>query len=716
VGLAFYQYVTVSMVHALRKQAILTADEISRVLIFPLYTLNDAAAINSAMVYISSGRLYGIRLVSEASGVLFDNLDTTQSFLPPIKRDITNDGGMKLGSMTLVMDDSDVNSAQKTTFIIISSIVLGIIIVYALTLHLLFNRILIKPINRIISGIQQFGNNNFQDKIEEIKYDDLNQMVDGLNTMAQNIHVNQMEILESQKKYSSIFNSSFVAILLCNPQGKVLDVNETARTMLHADSRSDLLGINIEKLFASEYNDNSFNSILDNQETVGLSSRNWQAKYLNEKNSFYIEIAIKRMRLYNDDYLVVNFIDITARKDAEEKLIQAQKMEAIGLLAGGLAHDFNNVLGGITGHASLLKFKHAQNRLTDDDVTSSIEQIEASAMRASNVINRLLTFSKKHSMKPSIVDVNEIVTNVINITGKSIDKSIEVTIKPHTDKALIHADATQIEQVLLNLLVNAAHAMTIMRDQGKAWGGTLSVNVTKITNDDFFRKSHLRASEEEYWCIQVADTGVGINKTDLLKIYVPFYSTKETKQGTGLGLSMVFNIMDKHNGFIDVCSEAGVGSTFNLFLPVYQGSQIEKSTSDKESNLKGDGVILIIDDDDSIRETTKELLVSLGYEVLTAMDGSEGVDVFKSNHSDITTVILDMVMPKLSGKETFLEIKKISLDAKVILVSGFQHDERIQDLMEMGIKAFVQKPFTIEHITEAITQVTQSDKMGSALN
>jgi CheY-like chemotaxis protein len=210
----------------------------------------------------------------------------------------------------------------------------------------------------------------------------------------------------------------------------------------------------------------------------------------------------------------------------------------------------------------------------------------------------------------------------------------------------------------------------------------------------------------------VSDTGVGIGKHELTKIYLPFYTTKDKKMGTGLGLSMAFNIIEKHKGFIDVYSEKNLGSSFNIFLPINSEHEVDSHSVEIKSKVVGNGVILIVDDDDSIRNTTKELLTQIGYEVLTASDGQEGIEVFTQHKERISAVILDMVMPKLSGKEVFWKMKTVDPSVKVILVSGFKQDERIQALMDMGITSFVQKPYTMEKITQ-ILSTTLSQENGA---
>jgi len=714
IGIGFYHYTTVTMVESLRKQARLTADEIASVLILPLYTLDEKAAVNNAMVYLTSGRLKGIRLVSVSAGVLHNSIDGQSSLIPPITREIKRNG-MPLGTVTMVMNDAGIRSAQRNTLLIIFLLIGGILTVYALSLHFRFRKALAVPFNHITQGINRFGSNDFNRKIEGVGYSDLDRLVLGLNEMADSIHRKQLEIVESQKKYSSIFNSSFVGILLCEADGRIVDLNDTAEKMFgFTENQVTESRITIQQLLVTEFNDQSIGEFWQKQDEMGEFSFSWKAVRLDTQEGFHAEVAVKRMVLSEKSYHVVNILDSTARKDAEFRLIQAQKMEAIGVLAGGLAHDFNNVLSGITGYLSVLKLKLAKGALPEEFLAQSIDRIEEATFRASKVISQLMAFSKKSPIQSRTVDLNKVVKNVLSIAVNSFDKSIELQAKTPDDPTLLQGDPTQIEQVLLNLCVNAYHAMTIMREPDQPWGGKLSIGINEIHTDSYFRKLHPLATRNDYWCIQVSDTGVGIGKQELSKLYVPFYTTKDKAHGTGLGLSMVFNIVKEHDGFIDVYSEKGIGSSFNVFLPKFTGSQQMLSPEESVVEIKGQGVVLVIDDDDAVRETTKMVLSEFGYEVLTAKDGLEGIERFMASREPPAFVILDLVMPRLSGRETYQQLLRLNPHIKVILVSGFKQDERIQELMEMGLRHFLHKPFSIDKLINTISQLTSDNKTPTA--
>jgi CheY-like chemotaxis protein len=271
---------------------------------------------------------------------------------------------------------------------------------------------------------------------------------------------------------------------------------------------------------------------------------------------------------------------------------------------------------------------------------------------------------------------------------------------------MIQADVAQIEQALLNLCVNASHAMTIMRPEYEQQGGILTIAVEKIFIDQHFTESHPGVKEGDHWILRVIDTGVGMNSKTLTKIFDPFFTTKEKSQGTGLGLAMVYNIVHQHNGYIDVYSNPGVGTTFNILLPVLEESpEVSKDRTIKETMPRGTGTILVVDDEEIIRETAKGILELCGYNVLVAKDGEKGIEIFKEQSEKIKAILLDMAMPKMSGKETYLRLKEIRQDLRVVLASGFKQDRRVQEAIELGVNTFIQKPYSMLELAKKIKMV-----------
>ena len=402
---------------------------------------------------------------------------------------------------------------------------------------------------------------------------------------------------------------------------------------------------------------------------------------------------------------------IRSIRKTDEQLRQAQKMETVGTLAGGIAHDFNNMLGGIIGTLSLMKYNLSEKGIIGKKrLADYISTMDECSSRASDMVKQLLALSRKQELNFSRIDLNETIRNVIQICRNSFDKSVILNTFPSAEPAFIKADSTLMEQALLNFCVNAEHSMTIMRKKDEHWGGDLSVSVNKIIPDKYMLKNHPEMEDRMYYILSVKDTGIGMNSVTISNIFNPFFTTKEKGRGTGLGLSMVYNIIKQHGGFIDVYSEPGFGSTFNIYIPALLTEQVSDTGNKNRSFIPGgEGLILVIDDEEAIRETASDILKSCGYSVILAENGFQGVNVYKENKDNIRAVILDMIMPEMSGKEAYIQLKKISPDIKVILSSGFQYDNRVQEVISLGISAFLQKPYTIENLSQTLHRILYSE-------
>jgi len=401
---------------------------------------------------------------------------------------------------------------------------------------------------------------------------------------------------------------------------------------------------------------------------------------------------------------VIRIDDVTELEMKEEQLRQAQKMETVGTLAGGLAHDFNNVLSGIIGTVTLLKYIVGGDMTIDEEIRDGLDLIEISGNRAAQMVQQLMALSRKHEFSSVTVDLNAVIKNVMDICSNTFDKSILLKPEYSQEKALVRGDPAQIEQVILNLCLNASHAMTIMRGPGERQGGMLSVIVKRIRADQHFRKTHPQSKAEAYWVISHGDSGVGIDPEIRGKIFDPFFSTKDKESGTGLGLAMVYTIVRRHNGFIDVYSEPGVGSTFNVYLPENTESDAREDDR-KETVVRGEGLILIVDDEEIIRKTAANILKECGYDVVTAENGYTGLSIFRERFKDIRAVLLDMAMPGLSGQEVYAEMRKIDRDVKVLLASGFRQDSRIEESLKMGINGYIQKPYSMIELSVMVKKI-----------
>ncbi len=383
--------------------------------------------------------------------------------------------------------------------------------------------------------------------------------------------------------------------------------------------------------------------------------------------------------------------DVTKIRELEKELLQAKKLEALGTLSGGIAHDFNNILGGILGYVSLLKELHRPN----DEHYAILEKLEKAGIRASDLVKQLLAFSRRGKYENREVDVNLKVRNVLEILKHSAPKKIIFELDLAEDLPPMIGDPSQIDQVLMNTCLNAIQAMP--------GGGKVKITTSLKPAHQVPSALFEKKPEKAYLEITVSDTGIGMDAYTKEHIFEPFFTTKTMGKGTGLGLSTVYGIVKNHGGGVAVETKKGRGTTFRFYFPAAKKTvKREKPKTVLPPPLKGKGKILVADDEEMFREMLRDVLEYLGYEVLLAKDGRDGLEVFRANQDIIDLVILDMNMPVMDGKEMFRELKKLSPNVKAILSTGFTLDGEVQALMNEGVMGFIQKPFRIEEISKAL--------------
>ncbi len=402
--------------------------------------------------------------------------------------------------------------------------------------------------------------------------------------------------------------------------------------------------------------------------------------------------------------------DITERKRSEQEMQRlqtqlghSQKMEAIGTLAGGIAHDFNNLLTGILGQASLLKIQSH----SDPAVYSAADLIERTAERAAELTQQLLGFARRGKYQVQPVNINKTIADVVRLLGRTIDKRISIIQLPAPGDPAVKGDPGQMQQVLMNLALNARDAMPN--------GGELVFQTAIEQADQEFCLTHTGVKPGRYLEIAVSDSGQGIAPENLTRIFEPFFTTKEQGKGTGMGLAMVYGIVQNHGGFIDLESELGRGSTFRIYLPLDETQDAERTARVDETAQNGSGRILLVDDENIIRTVGTDILNSLGYSVTGAADGAEAVKIYSKEWQNIDLVILDMIMPNLNGRDCFRELKKINPNIKAILSSGYGLESRSQEILDEGVMGFIQKPYRVDQLSKIITEVLQSKKFQNSL-
>jgi signal transduction histidine kinase/ActR/RegA family two-component response regulator len=387
---------------------------------------------------------------------------------------------------------------------------------------------------------------------------------------------------------------------------------------------------------------------------------------------------------------VVNLRDIRKQKKMETQLQQAHKMEALGTLAGGIAHDFNNLLMGIQGRTSLMRMDNDSSHSHNEH----LKGIEDYVKSAGELTKQLLGFARggKYEIKPT--DLNKFIKKQNRMFGRTRK---EITIRGRYEKNLwtVDVDQGQIEQVLLNIFVNAWHAMP--------GGGNLYIQTENIVIDEFFYRPY-HVEPGKYVKISATDTGEGMDNATQQRIFDPFFTTKEMGRGTGLGLASVYGIIKNHGGFINVYSEKGEGTTFNIYLPASEKEVVKENKSQKEV-LKGAETTLLVDDEDIILDVGPGIIEKLGYEVLIAKSGKEAIGIYEKNHDRIDMVILDMIMPEMGGGETYDKLKEINPGIKVLLSSGYSIDGEATKILERGCNDFIQKPFNMIDLSRKLRKI-----------
>src|SRR6185295_396847 len=390
--------------------------------------------------------------------------------------------------------------------------------------------------------------------------------------------------------------------------------------------------------------------------------------------------------------LVIN-TDITEKKRMESQFLRAQRMESIGTLAGGIAHDLNNVLSPILMAIDMLQLK-----ATDETSKKWFEVLRANAERGGNMVRQVLSFARGVEGERVALQPKHLIKEIVKILRETLPKSIEINFQLPDDLSIVSADATQIHQVLMNLCVNARDAMLE--------GGSISIKAENTFLDENYARMHLEAKPGRFVVVTVSDTGPGMSPEIQSRIFEPFFTTKEMSKGTGLGLSTALTIVKSHGGFMNVYSEVNKGSQFALYLPALEAPGKAEPGALQTDLPTGNGeLILVVDDEESIREITRGTLETFGYTVLTASDGTEAVALYADKKNEIAAVLTDMVMPFMDGPATIRALQRMNPNVRIIAASGLGTGLHAGEGTLEGVSVFLNKPYTAEKLLKTLAEV-----------
>jgi PAS domain S-box-containing protein len=505
---------------------------------------------------------------------------------------------------------------------------------------------------------------------------------------------------EAQKRLATAIEQSIESVMITDRNGKIQYINP-AFERISGYRKEEVIGRDT-RFLKSDRLDSSF---YKDQLTAIRSGKPWKGRLLSQKKDgqiFYEDVAISPVRDSSGE--IINFVDVghdvTENVELQMQLLQAQKMEAIGTLAGGIAHDFNNLLQIVLGYSEvvLLRKKEGEHDYAD------LQQIYQAGKRGADLVKSLMTFSRKVETKLVPVNLNQEITQVQHLLSNTIPKTINITLHLNGNLDSIKADPSQIGQVLMNLGVNARDAM--------ADGGILTFETLNVQLDKEYCDTHLEAKPGSYILLTVSDTGQGMDRETLSHIFEPFFSTKEVGKGTGLGLATVYGIVKQHGGHITCYSEPGLGTTFNIYLPTIEKERDSEAPTVENPIPGGTETILLVDDEEALRELGSTLLNEFGYKVITANDGKQALDIYQREGDHISLIILDLIMPVMDGKKCLEEILLVNPNTKVVMASGYSEGGPASGATAGRAKGFVQKPYNMRELLTTVREVLDKDVPG----
>ena len=503
----------------------------------------------------------------------------------------------------------------------------------------------------------------------------------------------------SQASYGTLVEHAPVGIYRSTPQGKVLSVNAAVVRMLGYDSASEVLRLDMAR---DVYADPAERQRLVDRDTYTDRQYDdveatWKRK---DGHLLTVQLSVRAVRngTGHVEYYETFVRDVTDQRRLQQQLLQSQKMEAVGRLAGGIAHDFNNLLTVITSYSDLL----LEDLGTDDPKRSDVEQVRKAADGAAALTRQLLAFSRQQVVEPRVVSLNAVVESLQKILRRVLGEDVDLATTPGPDLGAVRADVGQLEQVLMNLAVNARDAMPT--------GGKLTIETDNVEHDPAFARGQGAAAVRQFVMLAVTDTGVGMDEATKARVFEPFFTTKAPGKGTGLGLATVYGIVQQSGGFIWVYSEPGHGTTFKIYLPRVDAPAERVAVASVAPVARGTETVLLAEDAAAVRAVARQVLERLGYTVLEAPDGELALHLAQRHAGPIHLLLTDVVMPGMSGRQLADRLALARPDMKVLYASGYTDDSVVRHgVLEEGTP-YLQKPFTPESLARKVRDVLDSSK------
>jgi PAS domain S-box-containing protein len=526
-------------------------------------------------------------------------------------------------------------------------------------------------------------------------YGESEQARKSLLSILEDVTQKEEALRESKERLKTTLDSIQTGIMIIDAETHIIvDANPAAIRMMGAPKEQVIGHICHKYICPAEEGKCPITDLgqkVDNSECILLTSNGKEIPILK---------TVTTMLLGGKECLLDTFIDITEKKKLEAQFRQAQKMEAIGVLAGGVAHDFNNLLTAILGNTQLALMKV----IKDESLREGIQEIEKAGLRAASLTRQLLAFSRKQIIKPKILDINEVINETEKMLKRMIREDIEFLTALEPELWKVYTDPGQIDQVVMNLVVNAKDAMPR--------GGRLTIETANVELDEtYFQSRDTESKPGPYVMLAVTDNGTGMDKETLSRIFDPFFTTKEVGSGTGLGLSTVYGIVKQNKGYVWVYSEPGKGTTFKIYFPRVAKDVVIAGKEQEEfaGEISGSETVLIVEDDDALRNITKKMLQKYGYNILEAENGEKALNIGETHEGPIHLLLTDVVMPVMSGSDLSEKLQSIRPETRVIYMSGYTDNAIVHHgILKQKIN-FIEKPFSPESLSKKVRQVLDGE-------